>query len=91
MNKLIVLGNLYDEQNVFASNGRVYAQQGIGPCIGASHFATEKYVLVEYKYGIVCSIATQVSENFSLSDTNVFKCLKANTHDIGIVEKVCRL
>lgn len=63
---------------------------GIAPTIGASNFGHEIYALVEYKWGIVCSIATQVSDDFSLSDTRVFKCLKANTNDIGIEEKICR-
>lgn len=90
MNELIVLGNIYDERNINCSNGRVYDGGGISPCIGATHFGQERYALVEYRYGIVCSNATQVSEDFSLSDTSVFKCLKANTHDIGVVEKICR-
>ena len=89
MNELIVLGNIYDSQNINCSNGRVYDGGGIAPTIGATNFGHERYALVEYKWGIVCSIATQVSEEFSLSDTKVFKCLKANTHDIGVVEKIC--
>lgn len=89
MNQIIVLGNLYDESNVNYSNYRVYDGEGVAPTVGSSNFGHERYVLVNDTYGIVCSIATQVSEDFSLSDVNVFKCLKANVHDIGIVEKIC--
>lgn len=47
MNKIIVVGNIYDGNNIFYASGRVYDCDGIAPTLGASHFGTEKYILVE--------------------------------------------
>lgn len=51
MNQIIVVGNIHDSNNVFCANGRVYDGGGISPTLGASHFAIEKYILVEVKDG----------------------------------------
>lgn len=46
MDKIIVVGNIHDSNNIFCANGRVYDCGGIAPTLGASHFAIEKYILV---------------------------------------------
>lgn len=51
MNQIIVVGNIYDSNNVFCAAGRVYDGGGIAPTLGASRFAREKYILVEVKHG----------------------------------------
>ena len=45
MAKIIVLGNLDDENNEFYSSSRVYGGGGIAPTLGSCNFAKTKYIL----------------------------------------------
>ena len=44
-NRIIVVGNLYDERNEYKANGRVYDGGGIAPTVGACHFQTDKWII----------------------------------------------
>lgn len=48
-NRLLVVGNIYDEKNEFLSAGRVYDRVGYSPNIGSSKFAYDKYTIKKYK------------------------------------------
>lgn len=45
LNKIIVVGNLYDERNEYKANGRVYSGGGIAPTLGSCHFQTDKWII----------------------------------------------
>lgn len=45
MNKIKVLGNLFDWDNHTYANGRVYSIDGIAPAIASSNFGHEKWIL----------------------------------------------
>ena len=91
MNQIIVLGNIYDDTNTFCSNGRVYDGGGIAPSIGASNFGHERFVLENYKTGIICTFAMDGSKNYGLKP-NQWGCktIKAAVHDIAILERKCK-
>lgn len=47
--KVIVVGDLWEDNGHSSMAGRVYSGGGIAPTIGASHFQQIKYVLVKDK------------------------------------------
>lgn len=79
--------------HTFESANRVYGVGGVCPTIptcggGGIH----PKILEIKKIGIIACFAMDGSENFGLGSTegDISKTLKASTHDIAILERVCR-
>lgn len=93
-----VIGQMDNTQDhTLESANRVYDIQGLAPTIptcGGGGIQPKILVNQENRGGyetteIICSLALNASERFSLFNMDMFKCIKAN-NDLGILERVCK-
>ena len=79
--------------HTFESANRVYGVGGISPTIPTCGGGGIQPKILEVKrIGVIACFAMACSENFGLKPNKGGTCktLKASTHDIAILERVCR-
>ena len=93
-----VIGQMDNTQDhTLESANRVYDIQGLAPTIptcGGVESNLKSLSIRKIGGGyetteIICSLALNASERFSLFNLDMFKCIKAN-NDLGILERVCK-
>lgn len=91
--KVIVLGNFYNHGTGYAGN--VFDKGGLCPTLTNMQGGGRQPMIIcskkqsKMQSKIICCFAAGASENYGMKpNTKIFKTIKAENHDISILEQV---